>query len=75
MYPLSDLTQEELKVARRIDDYFRIDHMSFKEKLFNALLIAQHELDAQYYGNEFEKSRILEFRDILLLLLNKFPYE
>lgn len=75
MNPLSNLSQEELNVARKIDEYFKPDHMSFQEKLFNALLIAQHELEAEYYGNEFEKSRILEFRDTLLLLLNKIPQE
>ncbi len=75
MYSLLNLSQEELKVARKIDEYFSLDHMSFQEKLFNALLIAQHELEAQYYGSDFEKSRIIEFRDILLMLLNKFPRE
>lgn len=75
MYPLSNLSREELNVARKIDEYFKPDHMSFPEKLFNAMLIAQHELEAEYYGNEFEKTRILEFRDTLLLLLNKIPQE
>ncbi|KUG03166.1 hypothetical protein ASZ90_019431 [hydrocarbon metagenome] len=73
MYYLSNLSQEELKVVRKIDEYFSLDHMSFQEKLFHALLIAQYELEAQYYSNEFEKSRIVEFRDILLILLSKFP--
>jgi hypothetical protein len=55
MYPISNLSRKELNVARKIDEYFKPDHMSFQEKLFNALLIAQHELEAEYYGDEFEK--------------------
>ncbi len=70
---LSDLSSKELDVARKVDQYFKLDHMSFQEKAFNALLIAQYELEAQHYGNESERTRIMEFRDVLLLLLNKMP--
>ncbi len=72
---LSNLSQEEVNVARKIDEYFKPEHMSFSEKLFNAMLITQHELEFEYFGNDYEKSKILQFHDILLLLLNKFPQE
>jgi hypothetical protein len=66
------LSQQELNIVRKIDEYISIDNMSFQEKLFQALLIAQYELEAQYYGNEYEKQRIIKFRDTLIGLLHKF---
>lgn len=71
--PIFNLNQQELNIVRKVDEYFIIDSMSFQEKIFQALLIAQHELEAEYYENECEKMRIIEFRDTLLGLLHKIP--
>ncbi len=65
------LSREEFNVARRIERYFKSDNMSFQDKIFNARLIAQYELEAQYFSNEEEKRRILEFKGILDRLMFK----
>ena len=65
------LSREEFKIARRIDRYFKSDQMSFQDKIFNARLIVLHELEAQYFGSEEEKRRILEFKGLLDSLMFK----
>ncbi|WP_157049037.1 hypothetical protein [Syntrophomonas palmitatica] len=71
MYPNLQLSREEFQVAHRIERYFKSDNMTFQDKIFNARLIAQHELEAQYFGNEEERRRILEFKGILDSLMYK----
>lgn len=65
------LTLEEKLVAKKIDKYFQTSDMDFKEKIFNAILIAQHELDAHYFSDEYEKQKILHFKNVLESLLEK----
>ena len=65
------LNNEELQVAQRIDNYFRCNDMSFREKVFQAMLITRHELEAHHFGNEYERQRILQFAQVLDGLLQK----
>jgi len=69
------LTSEEQEIARHLDEYFKNKNMTFREKVFHALLIAQHELDAQYFCSEDEKEKIIHFKAILDRLLLKLPHD
>ncbi len=71
MFSVINLTNEEQQVACRVDQYFKSSSMNIHEKLFNALLIAQHELDEEHFNNENEKMRIIQFKNILDSLLQK----
>lgn len=65
------LTLEEKIVAKKIEKYFKASNMNFREKIFNAILIAQHELEAHYFSDEYEKEKILHFKRVLEGLLDK----
>lgn len=71
MYTVLELTGEELSMAKKLNDYFRCSEMGFREKVFHALLIAQHDLEAHHYCSESERLKILAFTQILDALLNK----
>lgn len=66
-----DLTSEEQQVAYRVDQYFKSPSMTIHEKLFNALLIAQLELDEENFSNENERNKIVQFKNVLDGLLQK----
>lgn len=65
------LTLEEQKVAEQVERYFRSSRMTFREKLFHALLIAQHDLEAQHFCSEDERQRLILYIDILETMLSK----
>lgn len=65
------LTLEEQKVAEQVERYFRSSRMTFREKLFHALLIAQHDLEAQHFCSEDERQRLILYIDILDTMLSK----
>lgn len=65
------LTLEEQKVAEQVERYFRSSRMTFREKLFHALLIAQHDLEAQHFCSEDERQRLVLYIDILETMLSK----
>lgn len=71
MFLLNSLSSEEQQVIRRVDQYFKSSSMTMQDKLFNAILIAQLELEEQYFGSEIEKIRIMQFKNILECLLQK----
>lgn len=71
MFSVLNLTNEEQQVACRVDQYFKSPSMSIYEKLFNALLIAQHELDEENFTSENERIRIIKFKNTLDSLLKK----
>lgn len=71
MNKLWSLNNEELQVARRLEDYFRSSDMTFREKVFHAILIARYELEGHHFSNEYERQRILEFARVLDRLLQK----
>lgn len=70
MHYIQNFSIEEIEVIRKLDRYFTSD-MDFREKVFHALLIAQHDLEAHHYSSEHEKAKICTFHDILLNLLHK----
>lgn len=65
------LTLEEQKVAEQIDRYFLSSRMTYREKLFHALLIAQHDLEAHHFSSEDERQRILKYIMVLQGMLSK----
>ncbi len=71
MHTSLPLTSEEQYVAGRIEKYFKTANMAFKDKIMNAILIAQHELDAHHFSSESEKEKIVHFKTILDGLLVK----
>lgn len=71
MFLANDLSHEEQKVINRVEQYFKSSSMTMQDKLFNALLIAQLELEEQHFSTEIEKSRILQFKNILECVLQK----
>ncbi|NLG33534.1 MAG: hypothetical protein GX550_08450 [Syntrophomonadaceae bacterium] len=66
-----ELTSEEKLVANKLEQYFKSDQMSFKDKIFHAILIAQHDLEAHHFNNENERQKILEFKEVLYSILRK----
>lgn len=74
MQEIPDLSQEETLVTQRLQDYFKSPQMSFHDKIFHAILIAQHELDTHNFVSENEKSIITEFKLILENLEKKYLY-
>lgn len=67
------LTLEEQKVAERVERYFRSSRMTFREKLFHALLIAQHDLEGQHFCSEDERQNLILYIEILESMLSKLP--
>jgi len=65
------LTNEEKKIAEQVDKYFLSSRMTFADKLFHALLIAQHDLEAHHYCSEEEHQRLLHYISILQGILHK----
>ncbi len=72
MFLANSLSNEEQQVINRVDQYFKSSSMTMQDKLFNAILIAQHELEEHNFSNEIEKTRITQFKNILECLLRKF---
>ncbi|MBO8158479.1 hypothetical protein [Thermosyntropha sp.] len=71
MYTAINLSSEEKEIARKVDDYFKTTNMNFRDKVFNALLIAQHELEGHHFCSEAEKLKIIHFKNTLDSLLKK----
>ncbi|MGI6453789.1 MAG: hypothetical protein ACOX0E_10075 [Syntrophomonadaceae bacterium] len=62
---------KEQRIVMKLDEYFKGKNMSFSEQVFNALLIASHDLEAHHFSNENERLRILEFKQVLENLWHK----
>lgn len=71
MYSVHNMNHKEQRIARHIDKYFKSADMSFYDKLFNAMLIAQHELEGHHFSSEKERQKIIEFTSIIDSLLKK----
>lgn len=65
------LSNEEKKVAEQVDRYFISSRMTLADKVFHALLIAQHDLEAHHYCSEDEHQRLLQYINILQGILYK----
>lgn len=65
------LSMEEKIVFNRIDEYFKSPAMTLQDKIVNALLIAQYELEDHNFNTESERLRIIQFQKTLESLLNK----
>jgi len=65
------LTREEKQVAEQVNKYFLSNRMTFQEKLFHALLIAQHDLEAHYFGTEDERQRLIRYISVLDGMLSR----
>lgn len=65
------LNNEEFSVAQQIDRYFKSNDMTFQDKLFNAMLIAQYELEGHHYAGDEERKKIARFKRIVDGLLHK----
>lgn len=61
--------REEKQVAEQVERYFRSNRMPFQEKLFHALLIAQHDLEAHHFCSESERERLIHFIEVLNRML------
>ncbi|MDD3023788.1 MAG: hypothetical protein PHE26_07820 [Syntrophomonadaceae bacterium] len=64
-------SHEEEKMADRVNLYFKVDDMSFRDKIFHALLITQHDLEAQHFSNEEQHRKLLQFKNTLESLWKK----
>ncbi|MEN6350094.1 MAG: hypothetical protein ABFD08_11945 [Syntrophomonas sp.] len=65
------LSQEEEQIVRKIELYFKSGDMTFRDKVFNALLIAQYDLEAQHFSNERQHARLTRFKTVLDSLWQK----
>ena len=71
LHNLLQLTAEEEKVAKHIEKYFKVKNMSMQDKIFNAMLIAQHDLDTHNFTSENERIKIANFKGVLDSLSRK----
>lgn len=71
MNKTEQLSNEELQVIQRIEDYFKSSSMPLREKVFHAILITKYELEAQNFSNESEREKIIHFARILDRLQHK----
>ena len=71
MVTIDQLSGEEKIVFHRVNEYFKSPAMTLQDKIINALLISQHELEEQNFSNECERLRIVQFQQTLDSLLNK----
>ncbi len=71
MLPVNNLTYEEKQVVSSIENYFRSNNMTTRDKLFNAMLIAQHDLETHNFCTEHERLKIARFKEVLDQLLLK----
>ena len=65
------LTAEEHRVAQKVNTYFRSPDMSLREKIFNAKLIALHDLELENFTCEDEKERLTHYSHILDRIMQK----
>ncbi len=65
------LTWEEKQTLMKLEKYFKHPDMSIHDKVFNALVIAEHELSGYCFSSENERLRIEKFKDVLNDLLPK----
>lgn len=66
------LTPEEQVFLNRIDQYFACSEMCILQKLQQAKIIAQIELESHSFSNEAERDRIAYFIHLANSLLVKF---
>ena len=71
MFLVNSLSSEEQQVIKRVDNYFKSSSMTLQDKLFNAILIAQHELEEHNFSSETERIKITRFKNILECLCQK----
>lgn len=71
MFLVNSLSSEEQQVINRVDNYFKSSSMTLQDKLFNAILIAQHDLEEHNFSSETERIRITQFKNILECLWQK----
>lgn len=71
MHMLQQLNKEEYQVANRVERYFKSNDMSFQDKVYNAMLIAQYELEGHHYSSDEERTKIARFKTVLDRLLQK----
>ncbi|NLB53142.1 MAG: hypothetical protein GX808_09435 [Syntrophomonadaceae bacterium] len=68
---MNNLTCEEQKTLLKLENYFKCSDMSIHDKVFNALIIAEHELTDHCFANEHERLKVQQFKLILNSLLDK----
>jgi len=69
------LSFKEQRIIMRIDQYFKNSNMSLYEKIFNAKLIAEYDLEGHHFDNDYERRIISDFQDTLANLLVKLSYQ
>ena len=69
--PAEILTQEEQQTLIKLENYFKHTDMSLYDRVFNALVIAEHELMEHCFTNEHERTKIERFKHVLNNLLLK----
>lgn len=67
------LNHEEQKIAEQVERYFRSTRMTLREKLFHAMLIAQHDLDAHHFCSDSEREGLIHYISVLHGILAKLP--
>lgn len=65
------LTLEESLITEKVDKYFRSPSMSLRDKVFNAKLIALHDLELQHFAGPNEREKLMRYNSILEEILRK----
>jgi hypothetical protein len=70
-----EFTSAEQEAVKKVENYFKCKDMTLQEKLFHALLIAQHDLEAMNFTSPMEEVKILEFKHTVNNLLLKLRHK
>jgi hypothetical protein len=65
------LTAEEYQFTQKVNSYFRSPKMSLRDKLFNAKLIALHDLELENFAGESEKVKLTHYTYMLDRIIQK----
>ena len=65
------LTMEEDRLAQRVNNYFRSPDMSMRDKVFNAKLIAVHDLELENFSCKTEKEKLTHYYHMLDRIMQK----
>jgi hypothetical protein len=71
LHSAMEFTRAEQEAVNKVENYFKSKNMTLQEKLFHALLIAQHDLDAMNFTSPVEEVKISEFKQTINNLLCK----
>ena len=66
-----NLNEEEKYLLQKVNNYFKPVNMSFEERVFNALLITSHDLEAHHFSTDKQHRTLIKYQTVLGRILKK----